>query len=215
MLFLPSHHYPQALTKGPNLPAPLNLCFKMKDMSNGGSFLILFLVNGMERKEGIGRGKKEALELHFPLLLHHIRFLPALSSLLEERGKFMEKFLEVIPPINCCTPPLLFGRDRESKRARVEKKQRTQGWSRGHKKRGLWRQLLERLVGDFQPLALGQDSLSTWSKQELGQARAPIRKGRGPSLISWRNCLQVGPSFPPIDRSARKKDNMKNAKKRW
>lgn len=91
MLFLPSRHYPQALTKGPNLPAPLNLCFKMKDMSNGGSFLILLLLNGMERKEGIGEGKKRSFRTPFSLLLHHFRFLPALSSLLEERAKFMEK----------------------------------------------------------------------------------------------------------------------------
>ncbi len=64
MLFLPSHHYPQTLTKGPNLPVPLNLCFKMKDMSNGGSFLILLFTERRERRRN--RGKKGALEPHFP-----------------------------------------------------------------------------------------------------------------------------------------------------
>lgn len=53
-----SHHYPQTPTKDPNLPVPLNLGFEMKDISSGGSFLILLFTERRERgAERNRRGK--------------------------------------------------------------------------------------------------------------------------------------------------------------
>lgn len=59
MLLLLSHHYPQTPTKDPNLPVPLNLGFEMKDISNGGSFLILLSTERRERgaeRNRMGKG---------------------------------------------------------------------------------------------------------------------------------------------------------------
>ena len=60
MLLLLSHHYPQTPTKDPNLPVPLNLGFEMKDISNGGSFLILLFT---ERREGAEINRMEKGDL--------------------------------------------------------------------------------------------------------------------------------------------------------
>lgn len=124
MLFLPSHHYPQTLTKGPNLPVPLNLCFKMKDISNEGSFLIpLFTERRRERQRegGRNRGKKGALEPHFP---SSSSFSSGLEPLVGGEGKFLKKFLEFFcfPPINQHHHPLFFGREGEGKKAREKRK---------------------------------------------------------------------------------------------
>lgn len=87
MLFLLSHHYPQTLTKDPNLPVPLNLGFKMKDISNGGSFVILLFTQRRERGWEIER-QKGIFRTSFSLLFSLLLVLPALKHLLVQKTNF-------------------------------------------------------------------------------------------------------------------------------
>lgn len=115
-----------------------------------GLSLFFFLLKGGER--GRNRGKKGALEPHFPFCSYLLGFLPALSHLLEEKANFWKNSCPHHPPINQCPHPLFFGREGRAQTSKREKKQ-GETWSKeGTRKRGLWRQLLERLVRDFQPL---------------------------------------------------------------
>lgn len=117
MLFLPSHHYPQTLTKDPNLPVPLNLCFEMKDMSNGGSFLIL-LFSERRRARGRNRGKKGALEPHFPSCSTSFVFFRPRATCWRKRqisGKIPRVFFFLS---NQRPHPLFSGREGEGKRVR-------------------------------------------------------------------------------------------------
>lgn len=201
MLFLPSHHYPQTLTKGPNLPVPLNLCFKMKDISNEGSFLIpLFTERRRERQRegGRNRGKKGALEPHFPSCSPVFVFFRPWATCWRRR-QISEKIPRVfLFPSNQPAPSSpIFWQRRRGQKGEGEKKKQGETWLKERtRKRGPRRQLLERLVRDFQPLTSVVASSPTWSRQGPEQARGPIWKGTGPSLILWRNCLQVGPSIP-------------------
>lgn len=162
-----------------------------------GLFLFLFLLKGGERGRE-KRSEKRSFRTSFSLLLSVLHFLPALSHLLEEKANFWknsESFC--FPPINQCHHPLFFFSGEGEGKRRGGNKKHGETWLKERtRKRGPWRQLLERLVRDFQPLTSVVASSPTWSRQGPEQARGPIWKGTGPSLILWRNCLQVGPSIP-------------------
>lgn len=171
MLFLPSHHCPQTHTKGPNLPVPLNLCFKMKDISNEGSFLIpLSAERGTESESegGRKRGEKRSFRTSFSLPLSPTSLSSGLEPLVAGEGKFRKKFLEIffvfVPfQSTCAIIPYFLGgvrKERAKRRGREQggrkrKKNKKRGgtWLKERsRKRGPRRQLLERLVRDFQPL---------------------------------------------------------------
>lgn len=142
MLFLPSHHYSQPLTKAPNLPVPLNLCLKMKDMSNGGSFLILLFTE--RRRERKKQREKRSFRASFSLLLLPPWFSSGLEPLVGGKGKFLEKFLPPHPTINQCPHPLFFGREGERANEQERKKARGNMVKGGDEKKGT----LETAVGE-------------------------------------------------------------------
>lgn len=157
MLFLPSHHYLQTLTKAPNLPVPLNLCFKMKDMSNGGSFLIRLFTE----RRGEKRRKKGALEPNFPSCsTSFVCFRPWATCW--RKRQISGKIPRVFSLINQCPHSLFFSCLTEM--GRVKERGRKTWVKEGTRTRGLWRQLLERLVRDFQPLTSDLASSPTWSR---------------------------------------------------
>lgn len=125
----------------PQIPVPLNLCLKMKDMSNGESFLILLLTERGERKR-----EKGALEPNFPSCSTSSVFFRPWATYWRKRhisGKIPRVFFFFpFPPLINQRPHPLF----------LAAKEKAKGKHEGARKEGFRRQLLERLVRDFQPL---------------------------------------------------------------
>lgn len=158
MLFLLSHHYPQTLTKDSNLPVPLNLGFKMKDISNGGSFVILLFTQRRERGWVIER-QKGIFRTSFSLLFSLLLVLPALKHLLVQKTNFSKNSSSfffscfVLFPSNQAAPSFpIFGIEVQGKKAKGRGSKGETLLKETTRTRGPRRHLLERLVRDFQPL---------------------------------------------------------------
>lgn len=107
-----------------------------------GLSLFFFLLKGGER--GRNRGKKGALEPHFPFCSYLLGFLPALSHLLEEKANFWKNSCPPNPTINQCPHPLFFGREGERANEQERKKARGNMVKGGDEKKGT----LETAVGE-------------------------------------------------------------------
>ena len=183
----------------------------MKDISNGGSFLILLFTERRTERGGGGEGRRRregALEPHFPSCSPFFVFFRPWATCcrrrqISEKKKFLE-FYFCFPPINQRHHPLFLGREGEGQKGEGGKK-RGETWLKERtRKRGPWRQLLERLVRDFQPLTSVVASSPTWSRQGPEQARGPIWKGTQLDLVE--KLFTSGTLKSTIERSARERE---------
>lgn len=160
-----------------------------------GLFLFFFLLKGGgERRRNWGGGS--SFRASFPSRSTAFVFFRPWATCWRKKQISRPKFLECFSPNQPAPSSAIFWQRREQKsEGQKNKKQGDTLLKQSTRKRGAWRQLLERLVRDFQPLTSVLASSPTWSRQGPGRARAPIWKGKGPSLILWGNCLQVGPQF--------------------
>lgn len=123
MLFLHSHHYPQTLTKDPNLPVPLNLGLKWKTYPMKGLFLFFFLLKGERERHGREiEGERGSLEPHFRSCSPFFLFFRPWATYWPRRQISPKIPWDFLFPSNQAAPSSpIFGIEVEGKKVRGEK----------------------------------------------------------------------------------------------
>lgn len=124
----PLSSLPSNSHKGPKSLRAFEPVFQNERLVQWRVFFILLLLKGLQRIEEIENKKENLQNLIFSPVIPPL-FSSGLEPLVEGKGKFLEKFLKVIPLISQCTHPVLFGSNGESKRVRKNEKKE----ARGHK----------------------------------------------------------------------------------
>lgn len=161
-----------------------------------GLFLFFFLLKGEREGWREIEWEKGIFRTSFSLLFSLLLVLPALNHLLVEKTNFSKNsssFFVFLQSSSAIIPDFV----RRSRGRKGEGGKKSKGETLRTRTRGPRRQLLERLVRDFQPLTSVAARSPTWSRQgPEPEARGSVWKEAGPSLILGRNCLQVEPSIP-------------------
>lgn len=179
-----------------------------------GLFLFLFLLKGGESESegGRKRGEKRSFRTSFSLPPSPTSLSSGLEPLVGGEGKFLKKipgdFLFLFPSNQPAPSSPIFwcgrrGQKGEGGSGGKEKKKRWGTWLKERtRKRGPRRQLLERLVRDFQPLTSVAASSPTWSGQGPRQPRGPDMKRDGAQLDLVEKLFTSGTLHATIERSA-------------